>query len=218
MDWLPAVDASFASHGLVFVGGLASGLSPCTLPTIALIVAYVGGYGKGHYRALSFSLAFVLGLSLTLAAIGFMTALAGGLLRDNSMMTLVAAGVCLLMGLGLVGVLPLPAWGTTPVSRARRGVVGAFLLGIPFAFAASPCTTPVTVAVLAYAATTGVPAWGATLLFCYALGRSIPLLVAGVLAGSATTLAVSDAWSGRLKTASGVVLLGVAVYLLWLAL
>lgn len=218
MSWLSSIDSSLTSHALVFVGGLASGLSPCTLPTIALVVAYVGGYGKGWGRALGLSLSFVAGLSFTLAALGFVVAAAGGLFRDYRVMTYLAAFLCLLMGCNLLGWLPVP----TPGARLRAGgpnrragLLASFLLGVPFAFAASPCTTPVTIAVLAYAASSAAPVYGATLLFCYALGRSIPLLVAGVLAGSAAAFTVSDMWSARLKRASGLVLLAVGLYLVW---
>lgn len=215
LGWLTSLDSSLVSHGLVFVGGLASGFSPCTLPTVALIVAYVGSYGKGRIRAFWVSAAFVLGLALTLATAGFFTALAGGLLRDSPAMTYIAAGLCLVMGLVLLNLVPLSLPGTTLSGHGRRGVLGAFLLGIPFAFVASPCTTPVTLAVLAFAASAGAPVWGATLLFSYAVGRSVPLLMAGVLAGTASSLTVSETWSARLRQASGVILLAVGLYLLW---
>ena len=192
-----------------------SGLSPCTLPTVALVVAYVGGYGRGRLRAFWLSSAFVLGLSLTLALAGFLTALAGGMLQDSALMTWIAAGLCLLLGLVVLDLLPISLPGTTLAGGGRRGLVGAFLLGVPFAFVASPCTTPVTLAVLAFAASAGAPVLGATLLFSYALGRSLPLLVAGVLAGAASALAIGEVWSLRLKQASGVILLAVGLYLLW---
>lgn len=218
MDWLTSLDASLTSHGLVFAGGLLAGLSPCTLPTVAVIVAYVGGYGKGPLRALWISGAFTLSLALTLAAVGWFAALAGGIFRDSLLMTLVAGGVSITMGLALLGVFAWSLPGASLGQTGRRGVLGAFLLGIPFAFAASPCTTPVTVAVLAYAAKIGTPVWGATLLFAYAIGRSLPLLVAGVLAGSALTLTVSEVWTTRARTASGVILIGAGLYLLWMGL
>ncbi|MCL6580936.1 MAG: cytochrome c biogenesis protein CcdA [Firmicutes bacterium] len=218
MDWLEIADSSLASHGLVFLGGLLSGLSPCTIPTIVLVVAYVGGYARGRLRALWLSVGFVLGLCLTMAGLGYAVAATGGLLRDYSLVTGVAAGVCLVMGLNLLGVVDLRLPGAALPSAARRGWVGAFLLGVPFAFVASPCTTPVTIAVLALAATKGVPVWGATFLFAYALGRSVPLLVAGTLAGSAATLTMNETWSERIRKASGVVLLGLGGYLVWTAL
>lgn len=55
-------------------------------------------------------------------------------------------------------------------------------------------------------------------MLVYALGRGVLLLAAGTLAGGAGSLVLSDVWADRLKKASGVVLLGMGLYLLWQAL
>ena len=217
MEWLGSLDASLASHFAVFVAGLVAGVSPCNLPTVALVVAYVGGCGRGRLRAFGLSAGFVLGLCLTLSALGVVAALAGGLLLRFSVMGYVAAAVCVVMGLALLGVLPLSLPGLGMTGTGRRGFAGAFLLGIPFAFTSSPCTTPVTLAVLSLVAAKAVPLAGATLLLAYALGRGVPLLAAGTLAGSASGLVVSDVWADRLKKTSGLVLVGVGLWLLWQA-
>ncbi len=219
MGWLGSLDGSLTSYGLVFLGGLVSGLSPCVLPTVALVVAYVGGFGRGRARGLFLSAGFSLGFAATLAALGFGAAAAGGLVRDPVVISLVAAVLCLFMGLVLLGVVSIEIPGISLAGTRRGGgFVKSFLLGIPFAFVSSPCTTPVTVAVLGYAASRAVPLTGAALLFAYGLGRSVPLLVAGGLAGAATSLVVSATWSSRLKWMSGTVLVAVGLYLLWRAL
>jgi len=218
MEWLRSLDSSLASHFAVFVAGLVSGVSPCSLPTVALVVAYVGGYGRGRARAFWLSAGFVLGLCLTLSVLGVVAALAGGLFAQFKVMNYVAVAVCLVMGLGLLGALPLNLPGLTMAGSGRKGFAGAFLLGIPFAFTSSPCTTPITIAILGLVAAKAVPLAGATLMLVYALGRGVLLLAAGTLAGGAGSLVLSDVWADRLKKASGVVLLGMGLYLLWQAL
>jgi len=206
--------------GLSLTAGLAAGLSPCTLPTAALVVAYVGGAAAGvaRLRGLWLSAAFVLGLSLTLATLGAVAAFAGGLVREYAVMNYVAAGVSLLLGTWMLGGWDLRLPGLAAVRPGRRGVLGAFLLGIPFAFAASPCTAPVTVVALTWAASLGHPALGAVLLFTYALGRSLPLLVVGTLAGGLGNLRLSETWGERVRVASGFLLVIVGLYLLYTAL
>ncbi|WP_281246382.1 cytochrome c biogenesis CcdA family protein [Desulfoscipio geothermicus] len=164
---------------------LASGLSPCTLPTAVFVVGYVGGYAeKSKLRGFALALAFVLGLSLTLAAMGAAAALAGSLFLESDVLWYMLSLVLLLMGFNLLGLFKLPDLpGLNLKATGTRGFLVAFLLGIPFAFAALPCTTPVTAGVLAYAAGKGSAFYGFILLFVYALGRSLPLLVVGTFTG-----------------------------------
>jgi len=130
VGWVNAVNGSLASHGLVFVGGLVSGFSPCVLPTVALVIAYVGGYGRGRLRALWLSLGFVSGFSLTLAAAGYLAALVGRAAGAVTLMTFLASGLCLIMGLALLEVLPIELPGIQlPRGRYLDGFLGAFVLG-----------------------------------------------------------------------------------------
>jgi cytochrome c biogenesis protein CcdA len=67
--------------------------------------------------------------------------------------------------------------------KKQSGILGAFLLGLPFGIAASPCTMPVTIAVLAFAAAKGSMIYGMLFMFIFALGRSIPIIIAGTFTG-----------------------------------
>lgn len=60
----------------------------------------------------------------------------------------------------------------------------AYLAGLTFALAASPCSTPVLATLLAYVSTADNPAAGAALLFCYCLGYVAPLLTAAAFTGA----------------------------------
>ncbi|MEW6172274.1 MAG: cytochrome c biogenesis protein CcdA [Bacillota bacterium] len=92
------------SAGVFFAGGLMAGMSPCTLPSIFLVVGYAGGYSGGsRARAAVFSLAFVLGLSFTLAALGGLAALVGGIFRQNGFLLVLTGIMLLVMGACLTG-------------------------------------------------------------------------------------------------------------------
>lgn len=214
---LPAESITPLTGLLVFAGGLASGLSPCTLPTVVFVVGYVGGYAeKSKLHGFALALAFVLGLSLTLATMGAVAALAGSLFLESDILWYVLSFILLLMGLNLLGLFTLPDLpGLNMQAKGTKGFLGAFLLGIPFAFAASPCTTPVTAGVLAYAAGKGSALYGFTLLFIYALGRSLTLLLVGSFTGLVKKVDRLQVWSNVLQRISGGILLLLGLWFLW---
>jgi cytochrome c biogenesis protein CcdA len=60
--------------------------------------------------------------------------------------------------------------------------VQAYLTGLAFALAASPCSTPVLATLLAWVASTGDPLTGGSLLLAYTSGYVAPLLLAATVA------------------------------------
>ncbi|MFZ5897798.1 MAG: cytochrome c biogenesis CcdA family protein [Bacillota bacterium] len=207
---------SILSAGVFFAGGVMAGLSPCTLPSVFFVVGYAGGYsGNSRLKAAGFSLAFVLGLSLTLALLGAMAGLVGGIFQNNSLIMLLTGILLVVMGAHLAGVLPLPELPAVSPKRGKRGIWGAFLMGVPFAFIASPCTAPVTASVLAWVAATGSAALGMLLLFCYAMGRSVPLFLAGTFTGLLKNLDWFQRYSDGFQRIAGVLLAGLGLWLLW---
>lgn len=214
-------DLSFATYIIVLLGGLGSGLSPCTFPTVMLIIGYVGGK-KQTSRMHSFylSLAFVLGIAFTLSALGVAASMLGRIFLGSNVIWYIVAFTAIIMGLYLLGYFNFNFnFNYSPASLKRlgknKGVFGAFLLGLPFGLAASPCTTPVTATVLAYSAAKGSPVVGFFLLFVFALGRSIPLLLAGTFTGFIKNLAFMQRWGDMIQKISGLVLIGLGLYFLW---
>jgi len=140
----------------------------------------------------------------------------GGLFLESKALWYIIAGILIFMGANLLGLLSFPGLtGTTLKTPKNRGLLGAFMLGIPFAFAASPCTTPVTASVLAYAAVKGSAFYGFLLLFLYAVGRSIPLLLAGTFTGVLKSLQGMGRWNDVLQKVSGMVLIVLGLWFLW---
>jgi cytochrome c biogenesis protein CcdA len=101
---------------------------------------------------------------------------------------------------------------------SRQGFIGAFLLGLLFGVISSPCATPVLAVILAIVAAQGKIWYGSSLLFVYALGHSVLMLLVGTFAGIAKYLiesksvATFSVWSKRI---SGAIFLGVGVYVVW---
>ena len=143
----------------VFVGGLLTASNPCVLAMIPLMMSFVAGRGEqqtGQLRAFLYSLLFVAGLSITFTALGMIAALAGTLYGDVSgIWTWLVAGVCLVMGLHLAGVLPFTIPMPVKVQPTARGPAGALLLGLLFGVVSAPCAAPIMVVLLTYLAGSG---------------------------------------------------------------
>lgn len=86
------------------------------------------------------------------------------------------------------------------------------MLGIPFAVIASPCTIPITTAVLALAAAKANLVFGFWFLLLYALGRSMPLLLVGTFTGILKSLSRSQHFLQGLQKVSALVLVGLGIY------
>lgn len=173
------------AFGAVFLAGVLSSASPCVLATIPLVVGFVGGYADGdRSKAFRYSLAFILGLSLTFTAFGAAAGLLGTMFGTlGGTWYLVAGAIALVMGGQMMGLYEI----RLPISRdfkpKRGGLVGAFLLGLFFGVVSSPCATPVLVVLLTLVASKGQVLYGIALLFCYAIGHCLLMLFAGTFTG-----------------------------------
>lgn len=173
------------AFGAVFLAGVISSASPCVLATIPLVVGFVGGYAEGdRWKAFRYSLAFILGLSLTFTAFGAAAGLLGTMFGTIGGWWYVAAGiVALVMGGQMMGLYEI----RLPIRRdfkpKQGGMVGSFILGLFFGVVSSPCATPVLVVILTYVATKGQILYGTALLFSYAIGHCLLMLFAGTFTG-----------------------------------
>jgi cytochrome c biogenesis protein CcdA len=203
---------------VVFLGGLATALNPCVLASIPLAIGFVGGYATGRSKgyALLLALFLFLGIAAAFTVLGVIASLAGTLFGTTSKFwPILIVVVCVVMG---VQILFFPTF-EIPAPRGfapkAGGIVGAFLLGALTGVIATPCAMPVLAVVLTYVASKGNVAYGALLLFTYALGHSVLVLVAGSSIGIAEAMVNSKGLqkvSAVLKKASGVLLLLVAAY------
>ena len=175
-----------------FLAGVVSFLSPCVLPLVPGYLSYVAGTSLESLRdrtasrlqALSYAACFVLGFSVVFVAFGASaTALGGLLLSWRYELGILAGIVVLLFGLHLAGLLPLhwlerEARFHAEVKGGR--VVGAFLLGLAFAFGWTPCIGPVLGVILTMSASTADLRTGTALLAVYSLGLGLPFLLAAL--------------------------------------
>jgi cytochrome c-type biogenesis protein len=213
---------SILGYLIVFLGGLVTSLGPCNLATIPLIVGFVGGsHDLSRKRAFNLSLAFAVGLAITFMLLGIVAAMLGAWLGSGSRWWFyLVAAICFVIGLQMLGVLhfDLPMFfGGLRERIALKGIPGALALGLVSGLVASQCATPVLVAILTYVMAEGALAYGATLLFVYALGRGVPVVLAGTFTGALKSMQSLGRWSPVIEKASGVIILAVGFYFLWIA-
>ena len=227
MTWLDNIEQIVAAYpllafGAVFFAGVLSSASPCVLATIPLVVGFVGGYADGdRSKAFRYSLAFVLGLSLTFTAFGAAAGLLGTMFGTLGGWWYVAAGVvALVMGGQMMGLYEI----SLPIKRdfkpKQGGIIGSFLLGLFFGVVSSPCATPVLVVILTYVATKGQILYGTALLFTYALGHCLLMLLAGTFTGFVEAFVKKKGivnFSLWTKRVGGLLVAGVGGWLLWQA-
>jgi cytochrome c-type biogenesis protein len=210
---------------LALAGGLIAGFNPCCLALYpaAAATCCAGHCRDGHElhrpsgRILSSALAFVIGVALATSTLGILAAAAGRVTEGlGRPLRYLVATVPLLMGVHVLGWLPLPLAKLTS-KIGRPGIGGALSTGFLLALVIGPCSTPVLASVLSYAAYQGSLLYGGALLFVYGMGAGTPVLLAGTASG---TLAERlGAWGGRqwLDRVTGVCLLCLGFYLLWIA-
>ena len=213
---------SLISLGVVWLAGLLTSLTPCTLSMLPIMVGYIGGYeAKGRRQAVEQSAWVALGLDTRLAALGLLAGVVGRVYGQVGIgLPIIVSVLAILMGLNLLEALPipLPSFGNN-VDVTTLGVplaLKSYLLGLTFGLVASPCSTPVLATLLAWISTTGDPVLGGALLLAYTVGYVTPLVIAGSFTATLKKLLEIRRWSGWITPASGILLVGFGVFSLLL--
>ncbi len=158
-------------------------LSPCHLASIPLIVGFISGQGRiSTARASGIATLFAVGILITIAAIGAITAAAGRMMGDVGRWgNYFVAAIFFVVGLHLLGVIPMPWSGPGQVGMKRKGLWAAFILGLVFGVALGPCTFAYMAPMLGVTfklATTSF-LYGAALLLAYGVGHCSVIIAAG---------------------------------------
>jgi cytochrome c-type biogenesis protein len=158
-------------------------LSPCHLASIPLIVGFIDGQGRmSTRRAFIISNLFAIGILLSIALIGLLTALAGRMLGDlGPWGNWLVAGIFFFFGLHLWGLIPMPWSGPGQIGMQRKGLLAALVLGLVFGIALGPCTFAFMGPVLGVAFTEANQSqlFAASLLLAYGIGHCAVIVFAG---------------------------------------
>ncbi len=160
-------------------------LSPCHLSSIPLIIGFIDKQGRILIkRAFTLSLMFAVGILITIAAIGLITASLGRLMGDvGTIGNYVVAIVFFLVGLHLLDIIPAPWTGATGTNVKQKGLIAALILGLIFGIGLGPCTFAYMAPMLAVAfqVATEQLFFAIALLFAFGLGHCTVIVFAGTL-------------------------------------
>ncbi|WP_306027363.1 cytochrome c biogenesis CcdA family protein [Stappia sp. MMSF_3263] len=181
-----------------FFAGLLSFVSPCVLPLVPPYLGFLAGVsldqltGEGEEKAdphkvFFASLAFVLGFTTVFVALGASASFIGQFVTQHiQIFGYIAGAAIIVMGLHFLGVFRIGLLyreARVHVERKPAGLVGAYVIGLAFAFGWTPCVGPILAAILFVAGSEESVLKGAVLLGSYALGIGVPFLIAGLFAG-----------------------------------
>jgi thiol:disulfide interchange protein DsbD len=209
--------ASFFGFGLLLA------FTPCVLPMFPILSGIIAGRGARLTRMHGFllALAYVLGMAITYAIAGVLAGLSGAMLSvalQNAWVLGTFAAIFVLLAGAMFGLyeLQLPSAMQTRVAavtnRLRGGhLAGVFAMGALSALIVGPCVAAPLAGALLYISQSRDVVLGGSALFAMALGMGLPLLVVGASAG--VLLPKAGPWMETVKRFFGVVLLGVAIYL-----
>ena len=186
---------------IAFGAGVVSFFAPCVIPLLPAYVGYVAGvslkdlelYGYKPYfkKLLISSIFYILGFSIIFVLLGSAAATVGvSLRRYDFLIQRVGGAVILILGLEFAGILNLPFLArqrqfSLPAWVQNLGYFRAFFVGVVFAVAWTPCVGAVLGSILTLAAVSKTVLTGATLLFVYSLGISVPFLIVALTLASA---------------------------------
>ncbi|MBN9063876.1 MAG: cytochrome C biogenesis protein [Rhizobiales bacterium 65-9] len=179
------------------LAGVLSFLSPCVLPLVPPYLTYLAGATieeatdsidpQVRRRAVIAAALFVLGFSTVFVLFGASAFFIGQWLRAWSHVLSMVAGVAIIiMGLHFLGVFRIPLLYREARFQASNGgrLLGAYVMGLAFAFGWTPCIGPVLGAILGLAGSTQTLGEGVSLLMVYSLGLGVPFLVAALAMGT----------------------------------
>ncbi|MGB2201561.1 MAG: cytochrome c biogenesis CcdA family protein [Pseudooceanicola atlanticus] len=181
------------------VAGLLSFVSPCILPMVPFYLSYLAGTGVNQLaedggvpaavkrRAVLASVLFALGVITVFVGLGATATVFGQLVRQwFDVLRWVAAGIIFVMGLHFLGVLRIGLLFREFRADAdvrNTSLVGAYVIGLAFAFGWTPCVGPVLATILFTAAGADTAARGALQLMSYGIGMTAPFILAALFVG-----------------------------------
>ena len=200
-EWI-AGGPAIAAAGCFLWGVISVAFSPCHLASIPLIVAYVAGQQQilKPKEAGCYSVAFGLGLFITIALIGIICALLGRMLGDVGNYWQILVGLILVwVALGMFGVEQCSMSGSLLHRLNVRGLFGAFVLGLAYGVLSGSCTFGFIAPILAIITIQQKVALGVLFILLFAIGHCLPIVVAGSSGAAVRGLLENSTWQGAGK-------------------
>lgn len=202
-----------------FIGGVIASVSPCSLAMLPLMIGYVGGCSKETpFRTFIQLSCFILGTAVVFTIIGVICAVTGSVFASalGGYFTILMASLLLVIGLKITDILDfeIPVIiKSMPQNNTNSLVLYPVLLGIVFALAGTPCSTPILAGIMVFAAIGKNLAASVIMLFLFAIGQGLILLIAGVFTSVVKNIKKLSVITEKLMKLSGWLIIFVSFYL-----
>ena len=206
--------------------GLLLSLTPCVFPMIPILSSIIVGASKNETmtasRGFFLSLVYVLSMSAAYTIAGVIAGIFGANLQvalQNPYVLVVFALVFVALAFSMFGYfeIKLPQSIQTKLNKTtdgkeKQGIAGIAIMGFLSALIVGPCVAPPLAGALVYIGQTGDALLGGLALFVMSLGMGVPLLLIGLGAGK--FMPKPGGWMESITRIFGIVMLGVAIWLL----
>ena len=205
---------------VAFFAGVLVSLTPCVYPLIPVSASFVAlNAGGSKLKGFLLSFVYVTGVAVTYSILGLIASLTGsifGQVSSHPAIYIIVGVMILLFGLSMLDLFSI----NMPVF-VRRGATGkhtfisVFVMGLVSGLVVSPCLTPVLGSILAYLATRKQIFYGSVLLFIFAYGMGLILILAGTFGSLLATLPKSGKWLVFIKRVCAIILLVSGLYFIY---
>jgi len=204
--------------------GLLLAFTPCVFPMIPILAGIIAGQGDKitTRKAFVLSVVYVLAMAVTYTVAGILAGLFGSNLQaafQNPWILTAFSGIFIALAFSMFGFfeLQLPSSLQSKIMQVQNNqqggtLVGVAIMGLLSALIVGPCMAPPLAGALIYIGQTGDAVLGGTALFAMSIGMGLPLIIVGTLGGK--FLPRAGAWMDAVKNVFGVLMLGVAIWML----
>ncbi len=197
---------------LAFFGGMLMSFTPCVYPLIPISAGYIGlNAANSKFKSFILSLVYVTGIAVTYSILGLIASLTGqifGKISSQPITYLISGLVIIFFGLSMLDVFNIALPNAVRLSKHKRGdYLSTFLLGLISGLVVGSCLTPALAAILAYIAAKKNIVYGMTLLFSFAYGMGLILILVGTFSGTLLRLPKSGRWMIWVKRLGAVIIL-----------
>jgi thiol:disulfide interchange protein DsbD len=221
-DLVQKTDSMWIRLLFAFLLGLLLSLTPCIYPMIPITIGILHRQAEPSLLKNFFgSCCYAFGISTTFALLGLLAASAGasfGSLLSKPLFVIVLVLFIGYMSLTMIGVIDLKVPGflqrSVNMNNALSPFLSAYFFGLISGSVASPCVSPGLALLLTIVATMGNIFAGFSLLFCFGIGLSTPLIIIGTFSSSMQLLPRAGTWMVEIKKALGFVMLATCLYYL----
>ena len=203
-----------------FLGGIFASLTPCIYPLIPITAGFIGTKVAGsRLKGFTLSFIYVTGIAITYSLLGLVASLTGkifGAISSSPITHFLVGIIIILFGLSMLEAFTLSLPNLIKLPKLKKqNYFSSFLLGLSSGLVIGPCLTPILGAILTHLVARKNILYGMTLLFTFAYGMGLLLILVGVFSSLLLNLPKSGKWMNYIKKISAFILIGMGAYFVY---